>query len=81
MIVAAMGWFISWARELANSPSMITRFMCASSASNWRSLSRSFSARLRSVTSTWVPDYFNHLSVRAENRMADRLDVSHGSVR
>ena len=53
--VAVMGWFISCARELANSPSITTRFMCASSASNWRSLSRSCSARLRSSISVSAP--------------------------
>ena len=62
VIVAAMGWFISCARELASSPSMVTRFMCARSASSWRSLSRSSSARLRSVTSIELPTNCNEMA-------------------
>ena len=51
----ASGWLTSCAIEAASSPMMLTRLMCARSASSWRSLSRSSSARLRSSMSVLVP--------------------------
>ena len=49
---AAIGCLISWASEAANSLMVVTRFMYARSACAWRKAS---SARLRSVTSMFVP--------------------------
>ena len=57
-IIAPNGWLTSWTIEVVSSPSVFTRFACASSASNRRSLSRSSSARLRSVMSIEVPTSF-----------------------
>ena len=55
VIAAAMGCLISCASDAVSSPIILTRLTCARSASTWRNLSRSCSARLRSVMSTWVP--------------------------
>jgi hypothetical protein len=50
----AIGCAISCASEAVSSPIMLKRFMWARSDSSWRSLSCSFCARFRSVTSTCV---------------------------
>jgi hypothetical protein len=56
VMAAATGCLISCASDAAISPNVLTRLMCASSASSCRNLSRSCSARLRSVMSWTVPN-------------------------
>lgn len=79
VIAAAIGCFISCASEAVNSPNMLTRLMCARSASSCRSFSRSCSAHLRSVMSVELKLF--QIARGGKDRMTNRVDPFHFSIR